>query len=48
LITDTLAANNCPADQLNGIVKRCLSSDSDGFIGGLRRAESLMILSQEE
>lgn len=47
LITDVLSANNCDPDQINNIAKRCLSNDSGGHIGGLRRAESLLILSRE-
>jgi hypothetical protein len=47
LITDVLSANNCDPDQINTIAKRCLSNDSGGHIGGLRRAESLLILSRE-
>lgn len=43
LITDTLQANNCPADKVNEIVRRCMANDN-AFIGGLRRAESLLIL----
>lgn len=45
LISDVLSANNCPASEIATITKRCLSNDSGGYIGGLRRAESLMILS---
>lgn len=47
LIADVLSANNCDPDQINTIAKRCLSNDSGGHIGGLRRAESLLILSKE-
>ena len=47
LIADVLSANNCEPDQINTIAKRCLSNDSGGHIGGLRRAESLLILSKE-
>jgi len=47
LITDTLKANNCPAEEINQIVKRCQVNDADGFIGGLRRAEALLILNTE-
>jgi hypothetical protein len=47
LITDVLSANYCAPDQINHIAKRCLSNDSGGNIGGLRRAESLLILSKE-
>ncbi len=45
LITDVLSANNCDPVQINAIAKRCLLNDSGGHIGGLRRAESLLILS---
>jgi len=45
LITDVLSANSCDPVQINAITKRCLSNDSGGHIGGLRRAESLLILS---
>ena len=47
LISDFLRANNCNPDQINTIAKRCLANDSGGHIGGLRRAESLLILSKE-
>ena len=43
LIIDTLVANNCPKDMVNEIVKKCMINDSS-FIGGLRRAESLLLL----
>lgn len=46
LITDVLRANMADTAGLNDIVKRCLTSDSGGDIGGLRRAESLLILTQ--
>lgn len=45
LISDVLTANNCPSEQMNLIIKRCLINDNSGDIGGLRRAESLLILS---
>lgn len=45
LITDVLAVNMSDTSNLNGIVKRCLTTDG-GNIGGLRRAESLLILNQ--
>lgn len=45
LITDVLSANMTDTSNLGGIVKRCLATDS-GHIGGLRRAESLLILNQ--
>lgn len=45
LISDVLEANNCPSEQMNRIISRCLINDNNGGIGGLRRAESLLILS---
>lgn len=46
LITDVLTVNmGGDTANLNGIVKRCLATDG-GSIGGLRRAESLLILNQ--
>ena len=47
LISDVLNANGCDPDQVNNIVKRCLSNDMGGQIGGLRRADSLFRLSKE-
>jgi len=46
LITDVLSVNAANGD-INSIVKRCLTTDDNGNIGGLRRAESLLILSQQ-
>lgn len=43
LITDVLSANMKDKGKINEIVKRCLTADG-GNIGGLRRAESLLIL----
>jgi len=47
LITDVLAANMPDTSNINGIVKRCLTMDGGNDIGGLRRAESLLILTQQ-
>jgi hypothetical protein len=45
LITEVLEQNMPKnADLLNTIVKKCLTEDSNGKIGGLRRAETLLIL----
>lgn len=44
LITDVLSVNMKDKTLLNNIVKRCLTTDESGYIGGLRRAESLLIL----
>jgi hypothetical protein len=47
LITDVLSVNMTDKTQLNVIVNKCLQADSmDGESTGLRRAESLLILSQ--
>lgn len=46
LITDVLMANMADTSNINTIVKRCLTMDN-GDIGGLRRAESLLILNQQ-
>lgn len=43
LITDVLSVNMADTTNLNAIVKRCLTTDGE-HIGGLRRAESLLIL----
>lgn len=47
LISDVLSANDCDQSQIAKITNRCFSNDSGGVIGGLRRAESLLILSRE-
>ncbi|MGV3588117.1 MAG: AAA family ATPase [Adhaeribacter sp.] len=44
LITDVLTVNMPDKSKLNEILKRCLIQDGSGRIGGLRRAESLLIL----
>lgn len=44
LITDVLSVNMKDKAKLNQIVKRCLTKDENGNIGGLRRAESLLII----
>ncbi len=45
LITDVLSVNMADKQQLKDILNRCLKVDKDtGHIGGLRRAESLLIL----
>lgn len=46
LITDVLSVNMDDKDLMNKIVMRCLTADKQGHIGGLRRAESLLILNQ--
>ena len=45
LITDVLTVNMTDKQQLTAILNRCLTIDKEtGHIGGLRRAESLLIL----
>jgi type II secretory pathway predicted ATPase ExeA len=44
LITDVLSVNMTDKTKLAQIVTRCLTDDGTGHIGGLRRAESLLIL----
>lgn len=44
LITDVLAVNIADKSDISQIVSRCLTQDASGQIGGLRRAEALLIL----
>ena len=44
LISQVLAANGVKSDSLNEILKLCLIRDASGQIGGLRRAEALLII----
>lgn len=44
LITDVLKVNASGEVNLNEIIHKCLTKDEDNKIGGLRRAESLLIL----
>lgn len=44
LITDVVSANISDKRKLNEIVKSCLTMDENGNIGGLTRADSLIIL----
>lgn len=46
LIGEVLAVNMEDKTMLNDIIKKCLAVDSSNRIGGLRRAESLLILNQ--
>jgi hypothetical protein len=46
LITDVLTVNMSNKDNLKRIVQQCLTNDATGHIGGLRRAESLLILNK--
>lgn len=47
LISDVLSANVTETNSINDIVNRCLTDDRTGNIGGLRRAESLLILQNQ-
>src|SRR5690606_14223791 len=44
LISDVLKVNAGPGVDVNLILHKCMAKDSDNRIGGLRRAESLLIL----
>lgn len=46
LIGDVLSVNMREKIKMNEIVKKCLATDARGEIGGLRRAETLLILHQ--
>lgn len=46
LISDVLSANMDNTKELNNIVRRCLTTDGS-TVGGLRRAESLLILNTQ-
>ncbi len=46
LIKDVLNVNMTNKANLDKIVKQCLTNDDTGHIGGLRRAESLLILNK--
>jgi hypothetical protein len=47
LIYDVLSVNISDKEQLKEILQRCLTLDINGEIGGLRRAESLLILTTQ-
>lgn len=44
LITQVVSANISNKSKTQDIVNRCITRDAEGFIGGLRRAETLLIL----
>lgn len=44
LLTDVLTINAPDNNELNDIIRKCLTKDEENRIGGLRRAESLLIL----
>lgn len=44
LITDVLSVNMADKSAINTVVNRCITKDDKDNIGGLRRAESLLIL----
>lgn len=46
MISEVLTANAADKKNLPALVKRCLASDSDGQIGGLRRAKTVLNLEQ--
>jgi hypothetical protein len=46
LITDVLEVNTANKKAIASVVKSCLGNDTTGNIGGLRRAETLLLLSQ--
>ena len=46
LITDVVSVNTKDKTIINNIVKRCLTSDASGEIGGLRKAETLLIMNR--
>ncbi|SFB81018.1 hypothetical protein SAMN05421780_101578 [Flexibacter flexilis DSM 6793] len=48
LITDVLAANMSDSNHMSMIVNKCLENDSQGEIGGLRRAESLLLILENQ
>lgn len=47
LITDVLTVNTKNKTSINEIVRKCLTTDTNGDISGLRRAESLLLLHSE-
>lgn len=47
LINDVLQVNMGNKTSINKIITRCLTVDSEGNMGGLRRAESLLILNEQ-
>ncbi|MDO9554563.1 ATP-binding protein [Rhodonellum sp.] len=44
MVSDVLSVNITNKTKLPGLVNKCLASDASGDIGGLRRAETLLIL----
>jgi hypothetical protein len=44
LISDVLSVNMKDTDKLPQIISKCMVEDRSGNMGGLRRAESLLIL----
>lgn len=48
MICQVLEENGCDKTLAIQIAKRCLTNDNSGHTSGLRRAESLLILNQEE
>lgn len=48
MISDVLAVNIKNKSKLPALVKRCLASDAQGDMGGLRRAETILLLNDAE
>lgn len=48
LLTQVVKANATNGVNVSEIVNKCLAKDSEGHIGGLRRAESLLLLSTQK
>jgi hypothetical protein len=48
LITDVLSVNMSDKTKLPELVKKCLAHDATGEIGGLRRAETLLLLHNQQ
>lgn len=44
MITDVLSVNMIPGGDISRVVKKCLVQDAAGNLGGLRRAETILIL----
>jgi len=47
LLTDVISANCDNKQAVHGLVSKCLASDAEGEIAGLRRAETLILLHQQ-
>ena len=47
LISDVLTVNMTDTSQINKVINKCISRDDNDNIGGLRRAEGILILNQQ-